>query len=846
MNSIARKGCRISSRSARLCSKECILYVQACLLGWAVHLVRAIFPVMTTLNQSQRSQRKLLVLHWICLLGVPLLVLSVAKVWKLHIVAGGVPSLAMLYEGLRWELLVWLCVASGLAWFSSLPKVRRTPLGFGLLYLSGGTLLLLTMWEHLCFLRTNSLSDLSLMSWLWRTWIEEGWHSAFPGVSMFWKLLTLLPLVLLALPLILSLLPSVRKWLQTPSEDPSDRRAFALFGFWRWGAMGLLFVVVVPPSVFPEAQTVRLYSSTWLNLSRQLWAQDGEKPSLPVATQPLFDVQHVKLVRTSKRPLLNVVLVVMESTFGKETTVEDNELWTTPFLARLTSKGLWVKEMYPVVPSSLQSYIPILCGTYPQIGVLRLAVPGLCLPALLRTVGYKTAFFQSSSVYEYALESLIYNLGFEQFRGVEDYPLHGDSMNHKSLSDEMVMLQPVLSWVDRIHQKGVPFFLTIKTRTPHPESELPPGFPQQRFPRYKGRATRRYLNALRVQDLFLSRLFREIKRRKLLSSTLWIFVGTAEKLPYLRRKGQQTPSRKGQQKSDFSPKELRVSTVLYHPKRLSTPRIIQGLRQHIDLLPTVFDILQMTPVGAIFSGKTLLRPVAKDRRLMMSCAKEQKCLAMLSKVRESIYFFEQASFIQRPAIKGRDPYHKDKDLRPTALQPILMREMLWWRERVVQVYRTRFQHLQQKARTFSEPFVSHPVDAKLGSLVRVVGCRLKPRKVRPGGMLMITYVFQALRRIPRHWRLFFHLGPVGKKQFVNLDHVPVEGVLPLYLWKPDEFVQDTYRVRIPSRYRSGTVLRLYVGLWAPGKGRLPIHGSPGKIQTDGNKRLIVAEFSLAP
>jgi arylsulfatase A-like enzyme/MFS family permease len=106
------------------------------------------------------------------------------------------------------------------------------------------------------------------------------------------------------------------------------------------------------------------------------------------------------------------------------------------------------------------------------------------------------------------------------------------------------------------------------------------------------------------------------------------------------------------------------------------------------------------------------------------------------------------------------------------------------------------------------PRPAHPVDAMLGDQIQVRGYDLQPEPVAPGGEVTVTYHFAVKKRLGADWKLFFHLeGPGG---FRNLDHVPVEGLMPLGRWRAGQTILDTERIPIPASAPRGTYT-LYLG-----------------------------------
>jgi arylsulfatase A-like enzyme len=99
------------------------------------------------------------------------------------------------------------------------------------------------------------------------------------------------------------------------------------------------------------------------------------------------------------------------------------------------------------------------------------------------------------------------------------------------------------------------------------------------------------------------------------------------------------------------------------------------------------------------------------------------------------------------------------------------------------------------------PAPAHPLEARLGDSVRLLGYDLIPPTVARGGSVEIVYHFEALTRVPEGWRLFVHLdGPGG---FRNLDHVPLDGLYPVERWRPGQRIRDRQQIVFPSNQPPG-------------------------------------------
>ena len=90
--------------------------------------------------------------------------------------------------------------------------------------------------------------------------------------------------------------------------------------------------------------------------------------------------------------------------------------------------------------------------------------------------------------------------------------------------------------------------------------------------------------------------------------------------------------------------------------------------------------------------------------------------------------------------------------------------------------------------------------------------------------------------IPRGWRLFFHVrGPSG---FLNLDHEPVEGFVPLNKLRPGQWVRDRVRISVPSSWRGAFSVEM--GLFQGGQ-RAEVSGAG-----QGKDSVKLTDVTLAP
>ncbi len=148
------------------------------------------------------------------------------------------------------------------------------------------------------------------------------------------------------------------------------------------------------------------------------------------------------------------------------------------------------------------------------------------------------------------------------------------------------------------------------------------------------------------------------------------------------------------------------------------------------------------------------------------------------------------------------------------------------------------QRLEQREKTLSEfvldkkPASAHARNARFSRYAKLVGYDISATSVEPGDEVEISYVFEALRPMPKGYRLLVHAE--GSGPYTNFDHVPVDGLYPVGMWQKGEFIVDTHTIEVPRKWRRGK-FNIYVGFWKPGRGRLKIYGGDKK---DANRALV--------
>ncbi|MDD5309217.1 MAG: LTA synthase family protein [Deltaproteobacteria bacterium] len=539
--------------------------------------------------------------------------------------------------------------------------------------------------------------------------------------------------------------------------------------------------------------------------------------------------------RNPDRPRPNIVFIIFESLSWKQSDIYSPGRGVTPFLAELARKSLVVDRMYTIVPHTTKAIMPMLCGVYPQLTTEpKEATPGIlphrCMAHMLRDEGYATAFFQPAENFEKRSE-LVANMGFDLFRGYRDMPAAGFEKVSYFGGEDKMMLGPSMRFVDSMEKR--PFFLTYLTLATHHNYTSPQSFPYVDY-KVADKDERNYMNAARYIDDFVREVVGEFEKRGLLENTVF-FIGGDHGEGFAEH---------GRRQHDLVIWEegLHTAALLFGPRILGAPGHIGGVRSNLDWVPTAADLLGITPMGGRFVGQSLLKPVPRNRRLFFSCWFTRQCLALREGPVKTIYFYDQ-----RP-MEVYDNVADPRDERNLAFTGRFdaraldrrKEEMLHFREAINQQY-DQWATARGRGRiTTEEPQVAHPLRARFGDKVELIGYEVTPERPSAGSDLKLKYVFKCLARLGENEKLFVHLTQ-GRRS-VNGDHVPLGGSYPPSDWQPGEYIVDEHTVHVPGTW-SGGELRVLLGFWdSSSKQRLPVSGTDAEVDDSG---VVVAALPVA-
>lgn len=288
----------------------------------------------------------------------------------------------------------------------------------------------------------------------------------------------------------------------------------------------------------------------------------------------------------------NIVLLILESTradvLGPWARVPTS---ATPHLDRLAMSGLVADAAYTTVSHTSKALVGILCGFYPRLvteitEALPDGLPLRCLPEILSDVGYRSAFMQTARGDYEGRTTLVSNMGFDEWRTEDDFRNRGYQRVGYLGLDDFAMLDDVSEWVA---SSDAPYFLTLLTLTTH-HPYTPPGAPQALEPSIED-----YRRAIAYGDSFLGALYESLDLEDQ-ENTILIVVGDH---------GQAFGEHVQLHHNTVPYEEVTRIPLLIHAPRLVESGRVSGQWSQIDILPSLFDILDLRWTGKL-PGKSLL------------------------------------------------------------------------------------------------------------------------------------------------------------------------------------------------------------------------------------------------
>lgn len=289
---------------------------------------------------------------------------------------------------------------------------------------------------------------------------------------------------------------------------------------------------------------------------------------------------------------LNVVYIFLESFSQEYTYLKDPE--ATPYLNSLRKKSAYFSRAYANGRRSIEGVAALLSGIpalmeEPFINSEFSANQVIGLGTLLTSANYHTSFFHGAQNGSMHFDQFMRSVGIQNYFGKNEYPNKGDDDGTWGIYDE-----PFLQWTcEKLTQFPRPFFTSIFTLTSHQPFKVPEKY-QERFKDDR----LPILKAIQYSDYALQKFMECAEKQTWYENTLFIF--TADHTGPELQTGSSFESR------------FQVPLMFFSPN----PEVLKGMQveqfaQHIDVLPTLLETLQIPLKNKNYLARSLWQPGAK-------------------------------------------------------------------------------------------------------------------------------------------------------------------------------------------------------------------------------------------
>lgn len=290
----------------------------------------------------------------------------------------------------------------------------------------------------------------------------------------------------------------------------------------------------------------------------------------------------------------NVIFIVLESVGVKYLSLYGSPYDTTPHLITEAAHALVIDHGYAHASHTYHSFMAVNFSIYPGLPWCHAPWAGRpCPPALaevLRDRGCRTGYFHSGDLDWGASRWLLEHHGYGT---IEDYLNLGCAPLTSSGTEDRCLFERVIHWIDE--RPGQPFFALCWTDQTHDPYKVAPEAAKIDFfrghpPKNLAPELSRYLNIIHEVDKNLGRLFSALRDRGLADETLVVITGDHGEAFRDPR------SHRGHGFMVFE-EDIHVPLIFWNPALFSPGRRVDAVAGHVDVNPTILDVLGIEPPG---------------------------------------------------------------------------------------------------------------------------------------------------------------------------------------------------------------------------------------------------------
>jgi arylsulfatase A-like enzyme len=334
---------------------------------------------------------------------------------------------------------------------------------------------------------------------------------------------------------------------------------------------------------------------------------------------------------------LNVVLIVLESTYNKYLSLFGSEDETEPLLKKYKERMELFPNFYSTFPNSFHARFTVLSGLYPirePVSVVNPRIDSKSLIELLHDEGYSTSIYQSDPREYLRFADYLANREIDHYYDCANMP---GKERFKTVSwgvPEQATMEAMTNAIASYKAGDKPFFMAYFPVAPHMPYDTPlKGF--KKFPSKMQSLTKRdysgeYKNTLLYIDWIMASILDRLQESGILDDTLVVITNDH---------GEMLGDENGMQGHGWRLKpELCNTPLIIMDPRHQGYHVNYALGSQVDLLPTVISLLGFKlPADNFYEGRPLSDTAGQSEKMIFFNSSDQRAL-----IKDGKFYWEES------------------------------------------------------------------------------------------------------------------------------------------------------------------------------------------------------------
>jgi phosphoglycerol transferase MdoB-like AlkP superfamily enzyme len=300
---------------------------------------------------------------------------------------------------------------------------------------------------------------------------------------------------------------------------------------------------------------------------------------------------------------MNVVLILQESTRNKHLSLFGSELETQPLVSQYTDRMELFPRFFATYAASIHARFAAFTGLYPVKDFQAFTRNQIAVKSLFEVLddeGYSSSMFYSSFFDYTSFRDFLRNRGIDEMYDADTMPGADEAERLSWGVREEQTLAAMQERIRRYATETNKFFLTYIPAAPHyPYDGTPKRF-RKHASEEIGDYSPFFLNELLYMDWIIASILDELEASGLLDNTLVVITSDHGEM----LGGEDDNGAIGHGWA-VNPELANVPLIVMNPRKPGH-RVNDAIGSHVDLLPTILDILDIpAPSGELYQGVSL-------------------------------------------------------------------------------------------------------------------------------------------------------------------------------------------------------------------------------------------------